>query len=179
MPPPPGGPGAYQTYQPAGGPTSYLGADAEPNMRVVARLIDWGVVFVVSLVIYIPLGVSAGGFSRGSGVGYGALILAGVLVAALSMAYEVVMTAQRGQTLGKMAVGIKIVRLDGQPLDFASAAKRYAPRIGLAVLGFIPIVGLIASLGVLILAIVNTVFVFQSHESVYDKVGQTRVVSAK
>lgn len=176
MPPPPGG---YQAYQP-GGMGSGLGQPAEPIMRVLARIID-GLLFCgVAFAIAIPFAASS---ATSSGTSFsmtgGASFLGGLIGAAAGIAYEVLLTASRGQTLGKMAVGIKIVRLDGQPMDLQSAATRYAPSIALTLIGIIPFIGLIGSLGAIILAIANLVMVFSSNESVYDKVGKTQVISAK
>jgi len=150
---------------------------AEPIMRVLARVIDWVIMFVVGLVFAVPLGI--GMMGSGGDAGVGLSIAIGLLIAAIGIAYEVVLTAQRGQTVGKMAVGIKIERLDGQPMDIQSAALRYSPSIGLTLIGIIPIIGILASLAGFVLAIANLVLVFSQKESVYDKVGKTRVVSTK
>lgn len=45
---------------------------------------------------------------------------------ALWFGYEVVAVARNGQTLGKRLFGIKVVRMDGSPVDFASAFRRWA-----------------------------------------------------
>jgi len=147
-------------------------------MRLLARFIDGILIFVVTLIIGLVFGVGSAIANDGD-VGVGTSILVGLLTALIGIAYEVVMTSQRGQTLGKMAVGIRIVRLDGQALDLQSAATRYSPSIALGLIGILPIIGLLASLGSFILAIVNIVMVFSSKESVYDKVGKTQVVKAR
>lgn len=183
--PPPGGgymppqppPGAYQQY-PVGG---FTGAQqpAEPIMRVLARFIDGILMFVVGLIIAIPAGVSIMRSGGSASVSTGASIAIGLISAVVAVAYEVIMTGTRGQTLGKMAVGIKIVRLDGQPMDIQTALMRFSPTIALDVIGIIPVIGLLGTLGAIILAIVNLVMIFTVKESVYDKTGKTRVVSAK
>lgn len=176
MPPPPGG---YQAYQP-GGMSSGGGQTAEPMMRILARIIDWVLFCGVTVAVAIPFAASAAtGSGRSFSMTGGASFLGGLIGAAIGIAYEVLLTASRGQTLGKMAVGIKIVRLDGQPMDLQSAALRYSPSIALTLLGIIPIIGLIGSLGSLVLAIANLVMVLSSNESVFDKVGKTQVISTK
>ncbi len=174
MPPAPGG--AYQAYQP-GGMNAGAGNAAEPMMRVLARVIDWVIMFVVSLVFAIPLGI--GMMGAGGDAGIGLSIGIGLVIAAIGIAYEVLLVAQRGQTVGKMAVGIKVERLDGQPMDIQSSAMRFSPTIALTIIGIIPIIGLLASLAGFVLAIANLILIFTQKESVYDKVGKTRVVSAK
>ncbi|MFN8050534.1 MAG: RDD family protein [Acidimicrobiales bacterium] len=176
MPPPPGG--AYQAYQPGGMGNTQYGTPAEPAMRLLARFIDSLIIFVIGIIVALVFGAGAG-LTRSSGTSIGIYFVIGIVGTAVAIAYEVVMLAQRGQTLGKMAVGIKVVRNDGQPLDLASAAKRHSPSIALRVLGIIPLIGLLGSLGLVILAIVNIVMVFQSKVSVYDKVGDTTVISVK
>jgi uncharacterized RDD family membrane protein YckC len=176
MPPPPGG--GYQAYQPGGIGASGYGTPAEPVMRLLARFIDGIILAIVGAIITIPFGITQFG-SRDVGTSIAVAILGGLIVAAIGIAYEVILTSQRGQTIGKMAVGIKIVRNDGQPLDIQSAATRYSPSIVLSLLGIIPIVGILAALGSLVLAITNIVWVFSKKSSVYDKVGNTSVISAK
>jgi len=48
-----------------------------------------------------------------------------ILIPIIGFAYFVGLWTLRGQTLGKMAVGAKIVRLDGSPPGFARALLRY------------------------------------------------------
>lgn len=175
MPPPPS---AYETYQPGlgiGGPTK-----AEPGMRLLARIIDSILVGVIGFVIGLIFGVGAAfTASDNAGVSIGSSIIAGLIGTLIAIAYEVFLVGTRGQTLGKMAVGIKVIRTDGQPMDLMTAATRHSPSIALRVLGIIPIVGIITGLGLIVLAIVNCVMVFSNGESVYDKIGKTMVVSAK
>ena len=47
----------------------------------------------------------------------------------ISLAYFIVMEKTSGATLGKMAMGIKVVRLDGQPMDWGAAVIRNLLRI--------------------------------------------------
>ena len=66
-----------------------------------------------------------------------------VVAAALWLAYEVPSIAQRGQTLGKRVVGIKVLPLEStEPLGFARALRRWNP-LGLPVLLWICGIGFI------------------------------------
>jgi uncharacterized RDD family membrane protein YckC len=56
----------------------------------------------------------------------------------LSIIYQLSLTSKFGATLGKMAMGIKIVRLDGSPIGFAQANVRYSPYL---ILGIIAVMG--------------------------------------
>ena len=84
---------------------------ATPGARVGARLVDahifsvlWAVVLIVSIFALDAADVD------GPDVGFLVVLTVPLIVAGLI--YEVVMVATRGQTLGKMAVGIKVVRFD-------------------------------------------------------------------
>lgn len=84
--------------------------------RTGARLIDGVLYLIVALIITFGL---YGGEDNGA-----ALTVLLVLVV-LGFAYESLMISRRGQTLGKMAVGIKVVRMDnGELLSYGSAAVR-------------------------------------------------------
>ena len=62
------------------------------------------------------------------------MVLIPIVTAALWLAYEVPAIAQRGQTLGKRVVGIKVLPLEStKPLGFARALRRWNP-LGLPVL---------------------------------------------
>lgn len=67
-----------------------------------------------------------------------ALILA-VLFPVLFCAYDVCFVAMRGQTPGKMAVGIKIVKVNGGPVSWKEAFLRHSINIIFATAGVIAI----------------------------------------
>lgn len=58
-----------------------------------------------------------------------------VLPGVLSIIYQLYLTTKYGATLGKMAMGIQIVRLDGSPIGFAQANLRYSPYLILGLIG--------------------------------------------
>jgi uncharacterized RDD family membrane protein YckC len=111
-------------------------------IRFVARLIDGVLLGVAGLIIRVPLflmfGISSGfgrGFGGGFGRGEGGLVflpaimgvlgLSVFLSLALAAAYEVYFVSTRGGTLGKLALGLKIVRADGSPVDAGLALGRW------------------------------------------------------
>ncbi len=148
-------------------------------MRLLARFIDTVVFVIIGWIISIPFGVATFATSRS-----GSAVMFGILAAALSLvaagAYECLMVANKGQTLGKMAVGIRIEGLDGRRLDLQEAVIRHSPSLGCRALYVVPILGgLIGGLGLVLLAIVNIILVFSNGTSLYDTIGKTRVVSAK
>ena len=137
-PPPPGGygpPGGYPGYggypAPSAGPVQY--GLASFGQRVGGFLIDFAVTVVVFIVAVGIAGATRPGatfddpYPRLSG--FGRLIL---LLARLGMvAYYIVLEGRpQGQTLGKMAVGIRVVRKNnGAPLGFGLSTGRFFARI--------------------------------------------------
>lgn len=91
-------------------------------IRFVAVMID-GVVLLVAQGILFSAGwiVSGGGTSGGTAV-KGVVNLFGTLLGA---AYGIIFHWLWGQTLGKMALQIKVVSMDGAPLTFGQATGRY------------------------------------------------------
>jgi uncharacterized RDD family membrane protein YckC len=79
------------------------------GQRLLARAIDTAVLVAVGvLVSWIALG---GDFSNARNSSYGKQALIGVLGYVLYFALEGAMTAARGQTLGKVALRIRVARL--------------------------------------------------------------------
>jgi uncharacterized RDD family membrane protein YckC len=75
-----------------------------------------------------------------------------------------------GQTLGKKALGIKMVTMDNQHVDISNLVKRY---------GFSWFVSLIPVVGQII-SLVNILFIFtKSKRCLHDHVGNTKVVRVK
>ncbi|HEY4911567.1 MAG TPA: RDD family protein [Methylomirabilota bacterium] len=91
-------------------------------IRFVAVLID-GVVLLVAQGILFSAGWMLSGGNMGGGMALkGAVNLFGTLIGA---AYGIVFHWLWGQTLGKMALQIKVVSMDGGPLSFGQATGRY------------------------------------------------------
>ncbi len=143
---------------------------ASPGSRVGARIIDL-LVLALLLVPLVLRDVDFGGSGFGADSISASRFVAGGLVAA---AYEIGLVALRSATLGKMAVGIEVVRkVDGQaPVGFPTAATRWLP----FAVGYVPI-AILSNLSTLILlASLVLVFVDDFRRSVYDFAGQTYVV---
>jgi uncharacterized RDD family membrane protein YckC len=106
-------------------------------MRFLARLIDGVLLFIVGLVIRIPLGLMMGGaaltMNRNDPAAGLAMVpaliaasgVATILQIAVAVAYEVYFVSTRGGTLGKIALGLRIVRADGGPVSMGLAVGRY------------------------------------------------------
>lgn len=114
-PPPPGfGPSGYGMGGPAPGPVY-----ADMGRRLVAWIIDGLLLGVLFTILgFILLGGAATQLSvdeetqevSGMGAFFGAYFGYIVLVAVLSLAYQVVLIALRGATIGKQVMGIQVVR---------------------------------------------------------------------
>lgn len=126
VPPLPKPPSAPLPPPPPGIPSVGLPVYATFWQRVGARLID-------GLLVSIPLiAVLIGTLSDiDAQVGLtqqqrDSLFRAGLVVTVLSGVYEITLTAMRGQTIGKMALGIKVLRAeDGGRVGWGGAAIRW------------------------------------------------------
>lgn len=95
---------------------------ASPWRRLGARVIDLVLVTAVYFLVTWPI------------LGYdwdesdiGLYLVAAAVGAAIEIAYEVTLIATRGQTLGKMAARIKVIRVgDGQLPGWSSSLRRWA-----------------------------------------------------
>lgn len=144
---------------------------ASPWARIGARLLDSILVGLVTAPLVfseIDFNATDNAFGTGS---FSSTRL--VIAAVIAIVYEVGMTALKGATLGKMAVGVEIVRQnDGHtPLGFGTAAQRWLPNgVGLIPGGLSNLSGLIG------LASLIMIFADNMRRSVFDFVGQTYVV---
>ncbi len=119
-----------------------LGTEKEVILhRILAVIIDYIVMGILSAVI---LGASIGpGLATSSpGAFIGGLIMSLVLIVVLWIFYGVVMESWRGQTVGKMVMGIIVVKENGEPCTLAAAFLRNLFRIidilpNLYLIGFI------------------------------------------
>ncbi|WP_420637495.1 RDD family protein [Candidatus Poriferisocius sp.] len=116
---------------------------ATPGARLGARIVDWQVMVLIwavllipTVVIFVVLDVNRSPTSF--------LFLLLLPAVATGLVYEVVMTAVWGQTLGKMAMGIQVVRSsDGSAPGSATSFGRWALP-GLALI--VPVIGWLFSL---------------------------------
>ena len=149
-PPPPPGPAPQGPQATRGWATTGTGESvqlASPGARLGARILDT-VIVIVAFIILAVLGVSvaAGGSDsdEASAFSVGAVVASVLIGAAVGLLYEVTMIATRGQTLGKMATSIKVVRADnGLVPGWGKSISRW---IIPALLPIIPFVGWLLSL---------------------------------
>ncbi|MXZ76797.1 MAG: RDD family protein [Acidimicrobiia bacterium] len=141
---------------------------ASPLRRLGARLIDAVIYFIVIFIVAIVLVLGFDVDSDDSGVAY-TLAIAG-LGAVIGILYEVTLIATRGQTLGKMATGIVVIRSDNGALPgWGKATRRW---ILPAVLGFIPNpIG-----GLVVLVVYLSLTWGRNYQGWHDKVAGTYVV---
>lgn len=148
---------------------------AGPLGRLGARIIDVVIMFVISIILVAVGVLSALGLASGdvtdeeSAAGVAAFVGFALAGAAVGIIYEVSMIALRGQTLGKMATRIKVVRADnGLVPGWGKSIGRW---IIPAALGFIPFVGWLLSLLVYISLLWDKV-----RQGWHDKAAGTLVV---
>jgi len=110
-PPPP----VWNAQPPAGQPTGYGGF----WLRVVAYIIDAILLSVAAGVIGVVTGGGYGDLEHINYSGSGISLVVGWLYFALMESSE------RGATVGKMAVGLRVVTDQGQRLSFLHATGRY------------------------------------------------------
>jgi uncharacterized RDD family membrane protein YckC len=92
--------------------------------RFGAQWVD-GLVFMLFFIpAYVLLALGASSKSSSPDVGVGLTALMTLAGAALIFLYEGLMLSSRGQTLGKMAVGIKVVTPEGRDIDAGQAWGR-------------------------------------------------------
>ena len=146
---------------------------ASPGKRLVARIIDVAIVMIVALV-FAAVGVA--GILAGSDAGEGAMevmisLIAGgtFFLVVLFLLYEPTLIATRGQTLGKMAVNIMVVRAeDGEVPGWGKAIGRW---ILPGLLALIPVVG-----GLLVLLVYISLLWDDRRQGWHDKMGATVVI---
>lgn len=93
------------------------------GMRLLALLIDAIILFVASVFVQFLFG--AAGMAIPGRVNAGLFGLATLVNLAIGFAYYVFLLTSQGATLGKMAMGVKIVTAEGGPLSFGRATGRY------------------------------------------------------
>jgi uncharacterized RDD family membrane protein YckC len=90
--------------------------------RAVAVIIDSILLFIVGYVIALMTGgTSEAGFNL---TGAPAFLWFGI-----ALAYYIVMEATSGATLGKKAMGLKVVKQSGEPLDWQASIVRNVMRV--------------------------------------------------
>jgi uncharacterized RDD family membrane protein YckC len=113
-------------------------AGAEPWRRVAARLIDHVGLSVAAAVLLAPIGL--GTAVLGGPAGHLAVVASAVLVSALTVGYFALLEAQGGRTLGKRALGLRVVDAYGVTPALGATLRRNA-WTGLGVVSVVPLVG--------------------------------------
>jgi uncharacterized RDD family membrane protein YckC len=130
-------------------------------IRAVGKIIDsliQGVFGILLVLVFIPfLDLNAGPDNLGMIVWMG-LQGGGILFA---LAYSVFFLGKYGATPGKMAVGLKVVTSDGEPIDYKRAAARYFAEI---------LSGLICYIGYIMVAFDD------ERRALHDRLCDTRVI---
>ncbi|MFC0030772.1 RDD family protein [Micromonospora chaiyaphumensis] len=185
----PGWPGRPPAPRPHGLPLASYGA------RLVARLIDFGVVFLLNAVVngwfvwryieeispYLRESVrrslagdtSTDGLPQPGEQAAGLQIAILLIATALWFAYEVPSMAARGQTFGKRLVGIRALPVEAdQPLGFGRATRRWST------LGLPTLLWYCCGLGLLLQFVdaVSPLFDQPLRQALHDKRAQTVVV---
>lgn len=172
-PPPPGQgqPGG------AGGPQGAgIGDTADLGTRVIARLIDFILLWIINMVVVFTV-IMGALFGAGGGMFGGGFGLTGfvgsIIAAAIYVAYFAFLESSRGQTLGKMLMKVKVEGPDGQLPTMEQAIKRNA---WLAV-AIIPLVGWLLQIAAAIYIIVTINNNTQTRQGWHDEFADgTRVV---
>ena len=169
--------------QPAGGPAYGPGGEQPGGLldRFLARLLD-GVLLaivagIIDAILAAAFGVSAGGLGVGGSYAYAAI--AAVIGTVINLGYFGYLESSRGQTLGKMALKLRVQTMSGVPPTLEQAVKRNI-WLALPLLGIIPFIGgLIGALGELVAVIMIAVGI--SNDTAMrrpwtDKYAETRVL---
>ena len=152
---------------------------ASTSQRALARIID-GVLFFVVYIIVVAVGIAsvsstvhhnADGTTTTSGGGIAAFFAAIAILGAIGLLYEVVMVAIKGATLGKMAMGVRVVKsTDGGLPGWGGSIVRWI---------ILQIGGFFCGIGYLIVGIS---FLFDGSgrmQGWHDKAAHTLVISTK
>ena len=128
--------GQPQFGQPAFGQPFYGQAQLQyvgVGRRFLALLID-GLVFSV---VSIPLSLVFVNSSVTGNVNASALVAVDLLLVILIFGYYIVMEAMWGATLGKMALGLRILKVDGSPIGWKESIIRNLLRIVDGLFGYL------------------------------------------
>ncbi|MEU8193083.1 RDD family protein, partial [Microbispora amethystogenes] len=187
-----GQPAYGQSYAPQGAiPPGAPAPLAEWWQRLVARLIDGvvvGIPYMILNAVIVGLLFTAASIDPTTGVttlesgAFLATLLVAVLGGVVMAVYEFFMLRSRGQTLGKMAMGIKVVpvggTLDAAGLPQDAALKRAGVLFAFQFLSWIPVIKYLANLA----ALLNVLWLLWDkplQQALHDKVANTVVVKVK
>lgn len=150
-------------------------------LRLLARLIDALVLMIPSVTVMILVvgtsfftSIMGGDFSVLTG-GTPMFIVAGLINACMYAAYEAFLTSTYGGTLGKMALGLRVILTDGGMLNLQQALIRHLIYAGGGIIGaLVPMAGF---LNVLWILVDNVSAAFDPQKrALHDRIANTFVV---
>jgi len=127
---------------------------ASMGRRLGGYLIDYIPVLVIIVVFVV--------YSAARGQSVGAFHPISIILGLLFISYEALMLGTRGQTLGKMAVGVRVVNADGTPISMGQGWGRAFAR---SILGWLFIVDYIPA------------FFTAEKTTIHDMLAKTRVIN--
>ena len=137
---------------------------ADPVARLVAKVIDWLIFWVVAFGVMTPIAMGGDG-------GWRPMLLLFLMVAVAGLLYEPIMIALRGQTVGKMVTKIRVARADNGGLPgWGKSIGRWAIP---GLLFFVPFVGWLLAL----LCYISLTW-DRSRQGWHDRAASTVVVKA-
>ncbi|MCY3562549.1 MAG: RDD family protein [bacterium] len=143
---------------------------ASPGKRLVARIIDVAIIVAVAVFLAIAGIVTLGSSADDSAVALFAGLGGIAMFFVLFLVYEPTFIALKGQTLGKMAMRIMVVRADdGEVPGWGKAIGRW---ILPGLLSVIPVVG-----GLLVLIVYLSLLWDDRRQGWHDKMGTTVVIN--
>ena len=143
---------------------------ASPGKRLVARIIDVAIIVAVAVFLAIAGIVTLGSSADDSAVALFAGLGGIAMFFVLYLVYEPTLIALKGQTLGKMAMRIRVVRAeDGEVPGWGKAIGRW---ILPGLLSLIPVVG-----GLLVLIVYLSLLWDDRRQGWHDKMGTTVVIT--
>jgi len=149
-------------------------------IRVLARLIDFLVLMVPSgLVVVLVVGSSFfTALFRGDisvlSTAAPMMVVASLINAVMAGAYEAFTTSTYGGTLGKLALGLRVILPNGGMLNVQQALIRYLLYYAGTLIGLIPFIGL---LGTLLTLVDNVSAAFDPQKrTIHDRIAHTFVV---
>ncbi|WP_420099627.1 RDD family protein [Corynebacterium sp.] len=188
------GPAGYPSFPGANDPAQGFLVSPEPGAgkRLGAFLIDFIVFGIVAGILVSVLAAGdmmdyandlvawdeAGQTGPSPELAMGRFYLGAVISMVLWFVYRVLMEVKVGRTLGKMALGIRVVGDDGQKLTSQQSFIRNSWFLAIAVVGNVPFIGTFLALG-LYAAIGVTIARDPQNQHPCDKWARAHVVNAR
>lgn len=151
----------------------FASSGARIGARVIDALIGFGIAIVLVFILLVPAMRSSSEFDSPV-FSVGPILAIAAFSLVLGFVNEIALVAIKGGSVGKLILGTRIVKENGEPADWGAALLRYVPNL----VGFVPFCGGVLNLA---LAIANLVMVMgqEPRQSVYDKIGKTYVVNVR